>query len=77
MHRGPSKDLLNEVERNLHDAMGVARNIAMDKRLVTGGGAVEMAVSRCDRRIFRLFLTGFLNPIVGILHSHNLPLSFF
>ncbi|GMH43687.1 hypothetical protein BSKO_11609 [Bryopsis sp. KO-2023] len=44
--RGPSKDILNEVERNLHDAMGVARNIAMDKRLVPGGGTVEMAVSR-------------------------------
>jgi len=44
--RGPSKDVLNEVERNLHDAMGIARNIALDKRLVPGGGAVEMAISR-------------------------------
>ena len=26
--------------------MGVARNVAMDPRLVPGGGAVEMAVSR-------------------------------
>ena len=38
--------MLNEVERNLHDAMGVARNVALDPRLVPGGGAVEMAVSR-------------------------------
>ncbi|WIA44269.1 hypothetical protein OEZ86_007080 [Tetradesmus obliquus] len=44
--RGASKDVLNEVERNLHDAMGVARNIVVDSRLVPGGGAVEMAVSR-------------------------------
>lgn len=44
--RGASKDVLNEVERNLHDALGVARNIMMDPRLVPGGGAVEMAVSR-------------------------------
>eukprot|EP00891_Asterochloris_glomerata_P004711 jgi/Astpho2/4711/Aster-00268 len=44
--RGASKDVLNEVERNLHDAMGVARNVAIDPRLVPGGGAVEMAVSR-------------------------------
>ena len=44
--RGASKDVLNEVERNLHDAMGVARNVMMDPRLVPGGGAVEMAVSR-------------------------------
>jgi hypothetical protein len=34
--RGASKDVLNEVERNLHDAMGVARNIATDPRLVPG-----------------------------------------
>jgi len=44
--RGASKDVLNEVERNLHDAMGVARNIVQDPRLVPGGGAIEMAVSQ-------------------------------
>ena len=44
--RGASKDILNEVERNLHDAMGVARNVCLDPRLVPGGGACEMAVSR-------------------------------
>jgi T-complex protein 1 subunit gamma len=40
-----------QVERNLHDAMGVARNVMLDPRLVPGGGAVEMAISRglCDR----------------------------
>jgi hypothetical protein len=30
----------------LQDAMGVARNIMLNPRLVPGGGAVEMAVSR-------------------------------
>ena len=35
-----------QVERNLHDAMGVARNVLLDPRLVPGGGAVEMAISR-------------------------------
>lgn len=44
--RGASKDTLNEVERNLQDAMGVARNVVADPRLVPGGGAAEMAVSR-------------------------------
>lgn len=44
--RGASKDVLNEVERNLQDAMGVARNVVADPRLVPGGGAAEMAVSR-------------------------------
>jgi len=44
--RGASKDVLNEVERNLADAMGVARNIVTDPRLLPGGGAIEMAVSQ-------------------------------
>jgi len=44
--RGASRDLLNEVERNLQDAMGVARNVVQDPRLLPGGGAVEMEVSR-------------------------------
>jgi T-complex protein 1 subunit gamma len=43
--RGASKDVLNEIERNLQDAMNVARCIALDNRLVPGGGAIEMAVS--------------------------------
>ena len=43
--RGPSKDVLNEIERNLHDAMGVARNVMFQPRLAPGGGATEMAVS--------------------------------
>lgn len=43
--RGPSKDILNEIERNLQDAMSVARNVIFHPRLSPGGGAVEMAVS--------------------------------
>jgi T-complex protein 1 subunit gamma len=43
--RGPSKDILNEIERNLHDAMGVARNVVFHPRLCPGGGATEMAVA--------------------------------
>ncbi|KAF2805373.1 t-complex protein-like protein 1 gamma subunit [Mytilinidion resinicola] len=43
--RGPSKDILNEVERNLQDAMGVARNVIWNPRLCPGGGATEMAVA--------------------------------
>ncbi|KAH7963394.1 hypothetical protein HPB52_020899 [Rhipicephalus sanguineus] len=42
--RGASKDVLQEVERNLQDAMCVARNVILEPRLVPGGGAVEMAV---------------------------------
>ena len=44
--RGGSKDVLNEVERNLQDALQVARNIALDPRILPGGGALEMNVAR-------------------------------
>merc|ERR1711871_770677 len=47
--RGASRDVLNEGERNLQDAMLVARNIVFDPRRVPGGGAVEMAVSAALR----------------------------
>jgi T-complex protein 1 subunit gamma len=43
--RGASKDVLNEIERNLHDAMGVARNVLNNPKLVPGGGAVEMEIA--------------------------------
>ena len=43
--RGGSKDILNELERNLQDAMQVARNVVFEPKLLPGGGAVEMAVS--------------------------------
>ncbi|KAL6705063.1 T-complex protein 1 subunit gamma [Coniothyrium glycines] len=49
--RGPSKDILNEIERNLHDAMGVARNVIWNPKLCPGGGATEMAIAvGLDRR---------------------------
>ncbi|EME83402.1 uncharacterized protein MYCFIDRAFT_137070 [Pseudocercospora fijiensis CIRAD86] len=41
--RGPSKDILNEIDRNLADAMGVARNVIFHPYLSPGGGATEMA----------------------------------
>jgi len=43
--RGASKDVLNEVERNLGDAMNVLRTIYLDPRLLPGGGATEMALA--------------------------------
>ncbi|KAG7193156.1 T-complex protein 1 subunit gamma [Scheffersomyces spartinae] len=45
MLRGASKDILNEVERNLHDAMAVTRNVMFEPSLLPGGGATEMAIS--------------------------------
>ena len=43
--RGASKDVLNEIERNLQDALGVARNVLINPKLVPGGGALEMELS--------------------------------
>eukprot|EP01061_Rhynchopus_euleeides_P046967 TRINITY_DN9166_c0_g1_i1.p2 TRINITY_DN9166_c0_g1~~TRINITY_DN9166_c0_g1_i1.p2 ORF type:complete len:567 (+),score=276.19 TRINITY_DN9166_c0_g1_i1:221-1702(+) len=44
--RGASKDTLNEIERNLVDAMSVARNVFFSNKVVYGGGSIEMAVSQ-------------------------------
>jgi len=43
--RGASKDVLNEMERNLTDCLAVAKNIFVNPKLVPGGGALEMEVS--------------------------------
>lgn len=43
--RGGSKDVLQEVDRNLQDAMAVARNVLIDPRVLPGGGATEMYLS--------------------------------
>jgi len=43
--RGGSKDVLNEVERNLQDAMQVVRNVVLEPKLLPGGGATEMALA--------------------------------
>jgi len=43
--RGGSKDVLQECERNLQDAMAVARNVIEKPRILPGGGATEMAIS--------------------------------
>lgn len=43
--RGASKDVLNEVERNLQDALQVAKNLVMSPKLLPGGGSTEMAIS--------------------------------
>lgn len=45
MLRGGSKDVLNEIERNLQDAMQVVRNVVFDGRMLPGGGATELAIA--------------------------------
>lgn len=43
--RGGSKDVLNEVERNLQDAMAACKNLVAKPQLVPGGGASEMHIA--------------------------------
>merc|ERR1712187_200607 len=43
--RGASRDVLNEMERNLQDAFNVARNLILEPRLLPGGGATEMELA--------------------------------
>lgn len=43
--RGPSKDILNELERNLQDALCATRNVFFTPSLCPGGGATEVAVA--------------------------------
>jgi chaperonin GroEL (HSP60 family) len=43
--RGGSKHVLNQVKRNLQDAMQVVRNVIYNPKLFPGGGATEMALA--------------------------------
>ena len=43
--RGPTKDILAELDRNLQDVMSDCRNILLSPKLVPGGGATEMAIA--------------------------------
>merc|ERR1719486_1400033 len=43
--RGASRDVLNEIERNLQDGFCVARNIILEPKLLPGGGAIEMELA--------------------------------
>ncbi|CAE6350452.1 unnamed protein product [Rhizoctonia solani] len=63
--RGPSKDILNEVDRNLADAMAVARNVVLNPRLIPGGGAVEMAVARALTEVGATGVAGKEREVAG------------
>jgi len=65
--RGGSKDVLNEIERNLLDAMQVVRNVVYDPKLLPGGGATEMAVAVGLRRAGETVTAGLLKgPFLAV-----------
>ena len=55
-----------QVERNLHDAMNVTRNVMLDPRLVPGGGATEMALAHVGIKLFNPILTE-VSPVPATL----------
>ena len=65
--RGGSKDVLNEIERNLQDAMQVIRNVVYVPQLVPGGGAIEMAVAVQLKQYGMTHITGIQQaPFIAI-----------
>jgi len=48
--RGAAKDVLQEVDRNLQDAINVVRNVFKNPRVLPGAGATEMSVARFLRQ---------------------------
>jgi T-complex protein 1 subunit gamma len=43
---GPSRDVLDEIERNLQDALEIVKNINKNPKILPGGGATEMAIEK-------------------------------
>ncbi|KAG0442059.1 T-complex protein 1 subunit gamma [Dictyocoela muelleri] len=43
--KGTSRDILNELERNLYDALKVAKTLSFSQKLVPGGGAIDLYLS--------------------------------
>ncbi|KAJ3443612.1 t-complex protein 1 subunit gamma [Anaeramoeba flamelloides] len=44
--RGPNKDIVNEIERNLMDGLKALKNVLLEPLLLPGGGATEMSLSQ-------------------------------
>lgn len=44
--KAPSREILDELERNFDDAVKTARNLTISKKIVPGGGAIEMGLAK-------------------------------
>jgi len=64
--RGASKDVLSEIERNLHDAMNVSRNLISDPRILPGGGATELALAETLRKNSRTMKDVSIRPYQAV-----------
>jgi archaeal chaperonin len=48
--RGATERIIDEAERSIHDALCVVRDVFEEPRIVAGGGAPELEVSRCLKK---------------------------
>ncbi len=48
--RGGTERIIDEAERSVHDALCVVRDLVQDPRIVAGGGAPELEISRALRK---------------------------
>lgn len=76
--RGPTKDLLTELERNFMDAVKVAKNILLNPKMIPGGGAAEMSMaiklyetsSEDNREVFEAIADSFkVIPSILLINS--------
>lgn len=51
--RGGSQQFLDETERSLHDAIMIVRRAMKNDKIVAGGGAIEMELSKTLREVSR------------------------
>ncbi|WUR04157.1 T-complex protein 1 subunit eta (CCT7) [Vairimorpha necatrix] len=53
--KGPGIEVINEVERSVNDALNVIKTVEKHKEVVTGGGSVEMRISKFFKEISKNF----------------------
>ncbi|ORD93934.1 TCPH [Enterospora canceri] len=51
--RGPGEEVVEEVERAIHDAVCVVKKAVSSQGILTGGGSAEMAMSTVCRRLYQ------------------------
>ncbi|KAI1728601.1 TCP-1/cpn60 chaperonin family domain-containing protein [Ditylenchus destructor] len=67
--RGPSKDIINEVERNIQDAVNCVRNVLLNPRIVPGAGSLEMALAHAIEEKSRSVEGVLQYPYKAIAHA--------
>ena len=78
--RGGAEQFLEETERSLHDAIMIVRRACKSDRVVAGGGAIEMELSKYLRdhsRTIKGKEQMLMNAYAKALEVRIFPLHFF